>query len=307
MPWKPIHPKARARMEDMMPPSMQPYGAAMPHETLEQRALRLALHDVLDGMEPVSAAGAHGVAIERLLSAMDSLGRGPRAAAPRRVRDAKPDRRKLSVAQETAIHGLIRSCAPDGIGGAERLWSREAVRWLVARETGLHLPERTLSSYLERWGFAPEKPMRAMAAQHPARMREWLKRDYPVVAMLARDGDGRVAWWGHAPLLARQQGKLPPGTKAPLVSSPLWEAGRFHLMFIMGNRGHARWLVHEGALLPAMAIELLERCLKDEQRKLFLIVPAAPVLAAAEFVAWASRNKERISLHLFQPVAAMRR
>lgn len=289
-----------------MPPSMQPYRAAMPHETLEQRALRAALHEVLDGAEPVLAAAAHGVAIEQLMSALEQLGRQPRPGA-KRASTAKPDRRKLSLAQESAIHSLIRSSAPDAIGGAERLWSREAVRWLVARETGLHLPERTLSSYLERWGFAPEKPLRAMAAQHPARMREWLKRDYPVIAMLAREAEGRVAWWGHAPLLARQQGKLPPGTKTALVASPLWEAGRYSLLFITGNRGHARWHVQEGAPRPAAAIDFLERHLLDEPRRLFLIVPADALFLAPELAAWAALNKQRVSLHLFQPESAMRR
>lgn len=307
MPWKPIHPEARARMEDMMPPSMLPYRAAMPHETLEQRALRLALHEVLDGEDPTSAAASHGVAIERLLSAMDDLGRQRHKARPARRNGTNPDRRKLSFAQESAIHGLIRAAAPDMIGGAERLWSREGVRLLVARETGLHLPERTLSSYLERWGFAPEKPLRAMAARHPARMREWLKRDYPVIAMLAREAEGRVAWWGHAPLLARQQGKLPPGTKAALVDSPLWQAGRFSLLFITGNRGHARWQVQEGAPTAAMVIDFLERYLCDEPRGLFLIMPADALFLVPEFVAWAALNKERVSLHLFGPEATAHR
>lgn len=307
MPWKPIPLEARERMERMMPPSDRPYRIGMGDETLLERALRMAMHEVLDGAEPSLAAALHGVPLPELLQALNSFALQPAVLKVNRNRERQADRRRLSAAQEAAIHTVIRSSTPDAIGGRERLWSRESVRWLVARETGELLPERTLSSYLERWGFAPDKPMRSMAAKHPARMREWLKCDYPVIAMLARESDGRVGWWGRAPLLARQQGKIASGTKPALIESPLWEPGRFNLLFIIGNRGHARWRVHEGAHTPALAIELLERFLSIEPRKLFLIMPSDPMFAAPEFVSWALRSKERISFHLFQHEASAHR
>ncbi|MBK6341348.1 MAG: winged helix-turn-helix domain-containing protein [Flavobacteriales bacterium] len=307
MPWKPIPLEARERMERMMLPSNRPYRAGMADETLLDRALRMAMHEVLDGAEPSLAAALHGVALPDLMKSLNRFALQPDGVTVSRKRERQPDRRKLNPEQEAAIHALIRSGTPDMIGGSERLWSRESVRWLVARETGQLLPERTLSSYLERWGFAPDKPMRVMAAKHPMRMREWLKRDYPVIAMLAREADGRVGWWGRAPLLARQQGKIAPGTKPALIGSPLWEAGRFNLLFIIGNRGHARWRVHEGAHTAALAIDLLQRFLAEEPRKLFLIMPSDPLFATPEFVSWALKHKERISFHLFQHEASMRR
>lgn len=299
--------EARERMERMMLPSNRPYRTGMADETLLDRALRMAMHEVLDGAEPSLAAALHGVALPDLMKSLNRFSLQPDGVAVSRKRERQQDRRKLSPEQEGALHALIRSGTPDMMGGIERLWNRESVRWLVARDTGQLLPERTLSSYLERWGFAPDKPMRVMAAKHPMRMREWLKRDYPVIAMLAREADGRVGWWGQAPLLARQQGKIGPGTKPALIESPLWEAGRFNLLFIIGNRGHARWRVHEGALTAALAIDLLERFLAEEPRKLFLILPSDPMFATPEFVSWALKNKDRVSFHLFQHEASMRR
>lgn len=290
-----------------MLPSGPNHRDAMLDETLTERALRMAMHEVLDGAEPAWAAAIHGVPLPELMQSLGSFALRQGGTGAKRRREPQTDRRKLSGAQEMAIHALIRSGTPDAIGGAARLWSRESVRWLVARETGQPLPDRTLSSYLERWGFAPEKPLRAMAAKHPLRMREWLKRDYPVIAMLAREAEGRVGWWGRAPLLARQQGKLAPGMKPGLIESPLWEPGRFGLLFIVGNRGHARWKVHEGTPTASMAIDLLERFIAEEPRKLFLIMPADPLFSAPEFVSWAARNNERVSFHLFQQAPAPRR
>lgn len=257
------------------------------------------MHEVLDGAAPALAAAMHGVPVDELVAALGELGQRDEAA-PRRRRAPGADRRKLGPSQEMAIHALIRSNLPDAIGGRERLWSRESVRWLVERETEIRLPERTLSTYLERWGLAPEKPMRAMATRQPARMREWLKRDYPVIAMLARDAEGHVGWWGQAPLLARQHGKIVPGTKPALVESPLWEPGRFSVLFVTGNRGHARWRVIDGTPTAEQATDLLERYIAEEPRKLFLILPGDPLFAAPAFVSWALKAKERISFHVFQ-------
>jgi len=288
-------------MQHVTPSLAMNHRAMMPEETLPERAIRMAMHDVLDGVSFAEAAHRHGLSVEQLRAAIKGMGeREPGEPGASRTRAMHADRRKLTVEQERAVHAMVRATLPDAIGYHERLWSREAVRWLVQKETGVWLPERTLSTYLERWGFFPEKPMRTMAAAQPARMREWLKRDYPVIAMLANDCDGRIAWWGSAPLLARHHGKLPAGVKSLYLESPLWEAGRFNVLFITTNRGHARWLVHEGQATAAMIMDLLERVIADDPRKLHLIVPPDAVFTSPDFVGWAMRRKEQFSFHLFQ-------
>ncbi len=271
----------------------------MRSSSLSEHALRLAMHEVLDGASMEAAAQRHGIPLIDLRAALERLGRTDAPSiGGKPVRSS--DRRKLSLEQERAIHEIIRNGLPDAIGGQEPLWSREAVRWLVQRETGNLLPERTLSTYLERWGFAPEKPMRTMAARQPLRMRAWLKQDYPVIAMLAREGSGRVAWWGAAPLLARQQGKQPPGSGPAFTTSELWEPGRFGIAFITTNRGHIQWRVHEGPPSTELAIDLLHRAVASDARKLFLIVPSDPVFAAPRFISWALSRKDDFSFHIFR-------
>lgn len=301
MPWKPLAPEARELMERMMPLITLQLRAAMLDDELHARALRKAMHDVLDGIDPMQAALQHGIGAHELRQALGSIGRSNQE--PRRVLHIKEraDRRKLTHEQENALHGILRSSLPDALGSDRRLWSRDAVRWLVQCETGFHLPDRTLSTYLERWGLAPEKPLRAMSLAHPSRMRAWLKTDYPVIAMLAREGEGRIVWWGHAPMLARQHGKLPPGARAPLVESLLWEPGRFSVLFVTTNRGHALWRVHEGEATAAMVIDHLERAAADSGNRLFVIIPAHALFATPIFRNWAGTNKERFSFHLYNP------
>lgn len=266
-------------------------------DSVEGHALRAALHDVLDGADPEAAADRHGLPLAQLREALMRIGSSIKSRR-RTVSRAATDRRRLRPEQEARIHGLVCQQLPDALGGTERLWSRDAVRWLIERETGARLPDRTLAAYLERWGFAPEKPMRMQAALQPVRMREWLRRDFPVIAMQAREAEGQVAWLGSAPLQAVHHGKQPKGARRTTVHSPLWESGVLRMLFITSNRGHLRWLVHEGLPTSALLINLLERAIATDERRLFLVAAWEPILASTEFADWIATRRDRVMLEL---------
>ncbi|MFN3874736.1 MAG: winged helix-turn-helix domain-containing protein [Flavobacteriales bacterium] len=306
MPWKPLPPEARERMERLMHAFIPHRPSAMHDERPGEGPLRQAMQAAHNGPPPAAAASTHKVPVDELIAASGPH-EGPEPAMPLMNPKQRPERRKLTKAQEATIHALIRSGTPDTLGGSERLWSRETVRRLVHDRSGMLLPERTLSSYLERWGLAPAKPLHAMAAKDAARMRAWLKHDYPVIAMLAREAKGHVCWLGHAPLMARQNGKVAPGANHALAASQLWETGRFNILFVNGNRGHARWRVTDGPPTADQVIDLLERFMSEDGRKPFLILPDAPLYASPQFVEWALRMKERISLHVYQAQPAPQR
>src|SRR5215203_3008362 len=78
-----------------------------------------------------------------------------------RPRGRKPDeQRLLDAAQEAEVQGLIRRHTPDELGLPSALWSRAAVRMLIARHCGVELAVRTVGTYLARWGFTAQKPIR---------------------------------------------------------------------------------------------------------------------------------------------------
>jgi len=47
-----------------------------------------------------------------------------------------------------------------------------------------------MGTYLARWGFTAQKPLRRAYEQDPAAVRRWLRRDYPARLLL---GSGVVA------------------------------------------------------------------------------------------------------------------
>ena len=66
------------------------------------------------------------------------------------------------------------------------------MRDLVRQRFRLRLAVRTMGTYLARWGFTAQKPLRRAYEKDPAAVRRWLRRDYPAIAAQARAEGGAV-------------------------------------------------------------------------------------------------------------------
>jgi transposase len=66
----------------------------------------------------------------------------------------------LTAEQEAEVQTLIRQQMPDALGLDFALWSRGAVQELVRQRFGIAVAVRTMGSYLARWGYTPQKPLR---------------------------------------------------------------------------------------------------------------------------------------------------
>src|SRR5918911_1256796 len=110
---------------------------------------------------------------------------GPRGPAPGYGRF-------LDAAQEAEACDLIRRHTPDELDLPFALWSRAAVRELILRRFGVRLAVRTMGTYLARWGFTAQKPLRRAHEQDPAAVRRWLRQDYPAIVARAKKTGGGV-------------------------------------------------------------------------------------------------------------------
>ena len=79
--------------------------------------------------------------------------------------------RALDDEQAARIQHLIDSTAPEEAGIACPLWSRRAVRDLIAQEFGIPLPVRTVGKYLKRWGYTAKRPRRHAKDRDPEEVR----------------------------------------------------------------------------------------------------------------------------------------
>ena len=94
-------------------------------------------------------------------------------------RGRRPGEQKaLSAVQEDRLRVLIARGCPDQFGLSFALWTRQAVRALIARETGVWLTLSVVGRYLRAWGFTAQRPARRATERRDEAVRAWLERTY---------------------------------------------------------------------------------------------------------------------------------
>ncbi len=89
--------------------------------------------------------------------------------------------RTLDISQEEQIKKLICDKTPDQLKLTFALWTRQAVQELIQVRFKTKVPIRTVGSYLGRWGFTPQKPLKKAYEQRPAAVQKWLDEEYPLI------------------------------------------------------------------------------------------------------------------------------
>src|SRR3954447_17466915 len=224
-------------------------------------------------------------------------------AGPRRGR--RPGEQKaLSAAQEEGLRYLIARGCPERYGLSFALWTRQAVRALIAHETGAWLALPVVGRYLRAWGFTAQRPARRATERQDAAVRRWLENTYPQIARRARAQGCEIQWADETGLSnqANYGRSFAPKEQTPIIRRP---ARRFSQSMIssLTNQGKLRFMVYEGALNTTIFLNFLRRLVREAGRKLFLIVDNLPVHRAHRVAAWVQDHADRIELVYLPPYA----
>jgi transposase len=203
----------------------------------------------------------------------------------------------LTAEQEAEVQALMRQQMPDELGLDFALWSRAAVQALVWQRFGVAVAVRTMGTYLARWGYTPQKPLRRAYEQDPAAVRRWLRREYPAIAARAK-AEGGVIFWGDESGLrsddVRGRSYAPRG-ETPVVR-PNHRRANVGLVSAVTNRGEVRWMVLDGAIKAPTLIRFLERLVRDAGRKVFLILDRLQVHRARLVRDWLAGREDQIEV-----------
>ncbi|MBV1799435.1 IS630 family transposase [Siccirubricoccus sp. G192] len=195
--------------------------------------------------------------------------------------------RFLGAEEELEAQVLIQRHTPDELGLPFALWSRAAVRELIWQRFGVRLAVRTMGTYLARWGFTAQKPLRRAYEQDPAAVRRWLRHDYPAIAARAK-AEGSVVFWGDETGLrsddVRGRSYAPRG-RTPEVRVNHKRAN-LGLISAVTNKGELRWMVLDGAITAPDLLRFLARLVRDAGQKVVLILNRLPVHRSAKVRDW---------------------
>jgi transposase len=213
-------------------------------------------------------------------------------------------KRLLEAAQAAEVQRLMIVHTPDQLDLPHALWGREAVRALVQARFGITLARRTVSDYLRRWGFTPQRPIKRALERQDAAIQAWLTAHYPKIVVRAK-AEGAAIHWGDETGISNQPvygRSFAPKGQTPVLRRP---AKRHTLSMISAvtNRGTLRFMLYEGALNTDRFIAFLRRLIKDAGQKVFLIVDNLKVHKAGKVQAWVTAHRARIEL-FFLPAYA---
>src|SRR5918911_4763561 len=156
---------------------------------------RIAVAMVRAGRTRVEAAETVGVNRRFVGQWVKAAAQSGEAVLAGRRRGRRPGEQKaLSAAQEEGLRSLIARGCPDQFGLSFALWTRQAVRALIARETGVWLTLPVVGRYLRAWGFTAQRPMRRATERQDEAVRVWLENIYPALARRAKVQGCDIQW-----------------------------------------------------------------------------------------------------------------
>jgi transposase len=130
---------------------------------------RVAVAMVRAGKTRIEAAQTVGVNRRFVGQWVKMAAQDGEAVLAGRRRGRRPGEQKaLSAAQEDRLRVLVARGCPDQFGLSFALWTRQAVRALIARETGVWLTLSVVGRYLRAWGFTAQRPARRATALRQA-------------------------------------------------------------------------------------------------------------------------------------------
>ena len=205
--------------------------------------------------------------------------------------------RFLSDEQARFVRSQIDSQLPEHLGLPHALWTRRAVGDLIRKQFAIDLADRTVGTYLRRWGYTPKKPSRRSRKQDPDEVEQWLLETYPDIEKQAENEHAEILWTDevgvqadHHPgtSYAREGERATMETPAPHI--------RVNQISAISNEGSVHFMTYAGSLNAAVFLQFLARLVKQSTRKILLIADRLQAHRTPEVQEWIEAHRSDIEI-----------
>ena len=262
-------------------------------EALRQKVVRAV---TVHGMTQRAAARMFEVS-ENSVSSWVRAFRNSGATALKTRRIGRPKGTALTKAQALSIRKSVVGKYPDQLRLPGMLWTREAVSALVERRFGIRLSRWTIGRYLHAWGLTAQRPAKRALEQNPAQVRYWLKTKYPAIVRAAKEEKAQIWWGDESGLRSDHQTGTTWGEKGktPVVK----QSGKrisCNMVSAITNQGKLVFMVFSERLNGDVFVRFLERFVKHQKQKVFLILDRYSVHTSKRVKEWVAAHQEHIRL-----------
>lgn len=267
----------------------------------QQRVRRLAVAAVVErGLTQLEAAELFGVTRQTVSGWVGAFRKGGEEALAAGRRGRRPgEQQALAPWQQGQIVRAVTGHNPDQLRLPFLLWTREAVRDLIAHRFDIHLALTTVGKYLRAWGFTPQKPIRRAFEQSAPAVARWIQEDYPAIARRAKREKATILWGDEMGLRSDHAAGRSFALKGqtPVVKRTGRRFG-CNLIQAISNRGELSFRVFEGSFTQELFIDFLARLVKTARgRKLHLIVDGHPAHRGRKAARWIAAREHLIEVH----------
>lgn len=263
---------------------------------LERRRQAVRLFEQGWQIQRIAATiGAHRNTVGEWIQAWHEKGQA--ALVPKPAGRPRGSGMSLSPKEARKIQRIITDRCPDQLKLPFALWTREAVQQLIRKQLGKVVPIRTVSSYLKRWDFTPQKPLKQAYERCPKAVQRWVDAQYPVIEKQARAEGGEIHWGDQTGLRSSDQvgrGYSPKG-KTPVRRSK-GTPEKVNLISAVTNRGKVRFMFYCGSMNARRLIVFMRRLIKDANRKVFLVLDNLRVHHAKKVKDWLADRADEIEV-----------
>lgn len=265
-------------------------------ETLRFTAVRMYFEE---GFTQRAAARALGVSRQEVVKWCRKYEKGGYDALKATKRGRREgEQRYLKPWQCSMILRLIADNMPDQLKMPFVLWTRAAVRDLVADRCGVTLALTTMGNYLRGWGLTPQKPVRKAYEQRGGDVERWVRGEYPAIAKRAKKEGALIFWCDETKVTNEVHNgrSYAPSGQTPVVRETAKRL-KLNMISAVTNRGEVRFMTYTARMTQSKYLLFLARLIESAGAKVYLIADNLSVHHGKRVKAWEQENSDKIELH----------
>jgi transposase len=172
------------------------------------------------------------------------------------------------------------------------------------RELDVDMPISTVGDYLAKWQFRSKKPIKRAYERKDSATKAWLEIEYPKIKKEAKINNADV-WWADetacVSLPSNLKGYAPIGSKIKPILTHTAKKFKVNMISAITNTGKSMFALYDDSIATDNFIDFLEKVIKSNDKKVFMIVDNLRVHHAKKVKEWEEENKDKIKLFYLPP------